>query len=74
MIKIQLGSFSTAVPHFVLKLNENINFEAFYKGSRTHIQSLAENRIHKIKSRPALAEVLRFFRELHEDRMNAVIE
>ena len=57
-----------------MNLNENMNFEAFYKGSSSNIQSLARNRIHKLKSRAALAEVLRFLREPHEDQMHAVIE
>ena len=51
-----------------------MNFEAFYKGSRTLIQILAKNHIHKLESRSALAEALWFFREPHEDHMNAVIE
>ena len=65
MIIIQRRSFSNGVTQFVLKLNENINFEASYNGSRTNIQSLAKHRIHELKSRSSLAEVLRFLREPH---------
>ena len=51
-----------------------MNFEASYTGSRTHIQNLAKNHIHKLKKHSALAELLRFFKEPHEDHMSAVIE
>ena len=74
VIIIKSRSFSNGVPRFELKLNENMNFEAFYKSSRTHTQSLVKNRIQKLKSRSALAEALRFLREPHENHMNAVIE
>ena len=37
---IQSRSFSNGVQQFLLILNEKMNFEAFYKGSRTHIQIL----------------------------------
>ena len=74
MIIIKLRSFSNGVPHFVLKIKENVNLDVFHEGPRTHIQRLAKNHFHKLKSRSALTEVLRLLREPHEDHMNAVIE
>ena len=66
-IVIQSLQFFNGIPFFVIKIYENLTFEAFHYGIKCHISSLTVNRIITVDNWSKFDEILRFLSSLKVD-------
>ena len=59
-IIIQSNQFINGIPLFVIKADENLNFETYYRGIECKIPSLSSNRITTVNTWSVLNKMLRF--------------
>ena len=65
-IIIQSNQFINGMPLFVIKVDENLNFETYHCGIECKIPSFFSNRITTVNTWSVLTEMLRFLTKFYD--------